>query len=51
MIHNPCSLLVSESFDLETVCLGTMPENLPLGGGNDSPATLAPGVESGGGGR
>jgi hypothetical protein len=31
MIHNPCSLLVSESFDLETVCLRTMPENLPLG--------------------
>jgi hypothetical protein len=31
MIHNPCSLIVSESFDLETVCLGTMLENLPLG--------------------
>ena len=30
MIHNPCSLLVSESFDLETVPLGTMEQYLPL---------------------
>jgi hypothetical protein len=30
MIHNPCSFLVSERFDLEIVCLGAMQEYLYL---------------------